>query len=64
MFSQLVIIPKNGKTCDLVGDMQEFPVLSLSAQATTVSQQEECWWQNTLCSPLFPGSQCTGSSNM
>ncbi|KAJ8390264.1 hypothetical protein AAFF_G00108330 [Aldrovandia affinis] len=56
--------PEYGKTCDFVEDLQEFPVLDLSAQGSTVSQQGECWWQNTLCSPLFPGSQCTGSSNI
>ncbi|KAJ8262116.1 hypothetical protein GJAV_G00162400 [Gymnothorax javanicus] len=56
--------PQNGKTCDCVGGIQEFPVLNLSVQDTTVSQPEDCWWQSTICSPLFPGSQCAGSSNI
>ncbi|KAM8897319.1 uncharacterized protein KIAA0232 homolog isoform 1-T2 [Spinachia spinachia] len=47
-------IPKYGIAYDFVGDVPEFPF----------NQQGECWWQNTLCSPLFPGSQCTGSSNI
>ncbi|XP_030635557.1 uncharacterized protein KIAA0232 homolog [Chanos chanos] len=57
-------IPKFGKTFDIVEDLHEFPLLNIGGQGRTDSQQEECWWQNTLCSPLFPGSQCTGSSNM
>nr|XP_040036609.1 uncharacterized protein KIAA0232-like isoform X3 [Gasterosteus aculeatus aculeatus] len=46
-------IPKYGIAYGFVGDVPEFPL----------SQQDECWWQNTLCSPLFPGSQCTGVSS-
>ncbi|XP_034020320.1 uncharacterized protein KIAA0232 homolog isoform X2 [Thalassophryne amazonica] len=56
-------IPKYGIAYDFVGDVPEFPLLSISGQRGTDNQQEECWWQNT-CSPLFPGSQCTGSSNI
>uniref|UniRef100_A0A3Q3EAW8 KIAA0232 n=1 Tax=Labrus bergylta TaxID=56723 RepID=A0A3Q3EAW8_9LABR len=36
-----------------------FPLLNVSGQGGTGNQQDESWWQNTLCSPLFPGSQCT-----
>ncbi|XP_069577938.1 uncharacterized protein KIAA0232 homolog [Brachyistius frenatus] len=57
-------IPEYGIARDFVGDVAEFPLLSISGQGGTGSQQDECWWQNTICSPLFPGSQCTGNSNM
>ncbi|XP_029931779.1 uncharacterized protein KIAA0232 homolog [Myripristis murdjan] len=57
-------IPKYGIAYDFVGEMAEFPLLNISGQGGTSNQQDECWWQNTLCSPLFPGSQCTGSSNI
>lgn len=57
-------IPKYGITYDFVGELQEFPLLNISGQEASGSQQDEIWWQNTLCSPLFPGSQCTGSSNI
>ncbi|XP_034066496.1 uncharacterized protein KIAA0232 homolog isoform X1 [Gymnodraco acuticeps] len=57
-------IPKYGIAYDFVGDVPEFPLLNISGQRGTGNQQDECWWQNTLCSPLFPGSQCTGSSNI
>ncbi|XP_054914613.1 uncharacterized protein KIAA0232 homolog [Poeciliopsis prolifica] len=56
--------PKYGIAYDYVGDMQEFPLLNRSGQGGIDSQQDEFWWQNTICSPLFPGSQCTGSSNI
>nr|XP_046174540.1 uncharacterized protein KIAA0232-like [Oncorhynchus gorbuscha] len=56
--------PTYGKTYDFIEDLHEFPLLNISGQGGTGSQQDECWWQNTLCSPLFPGSQCTGSSNI
>ncbi|MED6264026.1 hypothetical protein CHARACLAT_010404 [Characodon lateralis] len=57
-------IPKCGIAYDYVGDKQEFPLLNRSGQGGIGSQQDEFWWQNTICSPLFPGSQCTGSSNI
>lgn len=57
-------IPKYGIAYDFVGDLPEFPVLNIGGQGGTGSHQEERWWQNTLCSPIFPGSQCTGSSNI
>ncbi|XP_017277571.1 uncharacterized protein KIAA0232 homolog [Kryptolebias marmoratus] len=57
-------IPKYGIAYDYVGDVSEFPLLNLSGQGGTGNQQDECWWQNAVCSPLFPGSQCTGSSNI
>ncbi|KAM4537054.1 uncharacterized protein KIAA0232 homolog isoform 2-T2 [Odontesthes bonariensis] len=57
-------IPKYGIAYDFVGDVPEFPLLNTSGQGGTGNQQDECWWQNTICSPLFPGSQCTGSSNI
>ncbi|XP_037531156.1 uncharacterized protein KIAA0232 homolog isoform X2 [Nematolebias whitei] len=57
-------IPKYGIAYDYVGDMPEFPLLNLSGQGGTGNQQDECWWQNAVCSPLFPGSQCTGNSNI
>ncbi|XP_051535976.1 uncharacterized protein KIAA0232-like isoform X2 [Myxocyprinus asiaticus] len=57
-------IPKSGKSLDLVQDKHEFPLLNFGEQCLTTIQQEECWWQSTLCSPLFPGSQCRGSSNV
>ncbi|KAG7255637.1 LOW QUALITY PROTEIN: hypothetical protein CRUP_016260 [Coryphaenoides rupestris] len=53
----------HGIAYDLLKDKPEFPLLSISGQGGTSTQQDDCWWQNTLCSPLFPGSQCTGSSN-
>ncbi|XP_041754984.2 uncharacterized protein KIAA0232 [Coregonus clupeaformis] len=56
--------PTYGKTYDFVEDLHEFPLLNISGQGRTGSQQDECWWQNTICPPLFPGSQCTGSSNI
>ncbi|XP_068611933.1 uncharacterized protein KIAA0232 homolog [Brachionichthys hirsutus] len=56
--------PKYGIAYDLVGDLPEFPLLNVSGQGRPGSQQDECWWQNTLCSPFFPGPQCTGSSNI
>ncbi|XP_055794947.1 uncharacterized protein KIAA0232-like [Salvelinus fontinalis] len=55
--------PTYGKTYDFVEDLHEFP-LNISGQGLTDIQQDECWWQNTICSPLFPGPQCTGSSNI
>ncbi|XP_012716902.2 uncharacterized protein KIAA0232 homolog isoform X1 [Fundulus heteroclitus] len=57
-------IPKYGIAYDYVGDMPEFPLLNRSGQGGIGSQQDEFWWQNAVCSPLFPGSQCTGSSNI
>uniref|UniRef100_A0AAV2KLJ5 KIAA0232 n=1 Tax=Knipowitschia caucasica TaxID=637954 RepID=A0AAV2KLJ5_KNICA len=57
-------IPKYGIAYDFVGDLPEFPVLNIGAQGGTGNHQEERWWQNTLCSPIFPGSQCSGSSNI
>ncbi|KAM6909537.1 uncharacterized protein KIAA0232 homolog [Xenentodon cancila] len=57
-------IPKYGIAYDFVGDMPEFSLLNRSEQEGTGNQQDECWWQNTICSPLFPGSQCTGSNNI
>ncbi|KAJ3585230.1 hypothetical protein NHX12_013951 [Muraenolepis orangiensis] len=54
----------HGIVYDLVKDEPEFPLLSISGQGGTSTQQDDSWWQNTLCSPLFPGSQCTGSSNI
>ncbi|XP_014061991.1 uncharacterized protein KIAA0232 homolog [Salmo salar] len=56
--------PTYGKTYDFVEDLHEFPLLNISGQGLTGIQQDECWWQNTICSPLFPGPQCTGSSNI
>lgn len=56
--------PKYGMAYDFAGDVPEFPLLNISGQGGTGNQQDECWWQNTLCSPLFPGSQCAGSSNI
>lgn len=45
--------------------LHEFPLLSFGEQGLGRSQQqEECWWQNSLCSPMFSGSRCTGSSNI
>ncbi|CAL8376817.1 unnamed protein product [Boreogadus saida] len=52
----------HGITYDLVKDKAEFPLLSISGPGGTSTQQDDCWWQNTLCSPLFPGSQCTGDT--
>uniref|UniRef100_A0A1A8HZ38 KIAA0232 n=1 Tax=Nothobranchius kuhntae TaxID=321403 RepID=A0A1A8HZ38_NOTKU len=57
-------IPKYGIAYDYVGDVPEFPLLNLSGQGGRGNQQDECWWQNTVCPPLFPGSQCAGSSNI
>ncbi|CAN9509697.1 unnamed protein product [Ophioblennius macclurei] len=57
-------IPKYGIAYDFVGHVPEFPLMNISGQGGTGNQQDECWWQNTICSPLFPGSQCTGSSNI
>ncbi|KAG1960426.1 uncharacterized protein KIAA0232 homolog isoform X2 [Pimephales promelas] len=57
-------IPETGKSLDVAQDMHEFPLLNFGEQCLTNMQQEECWWQSTLCSPLFPGSQCGGSSNV
>nr|AAI42744.1 Zgc:158564 protein [Danio rerio] len=57
-------IPKSGKSLDVAQDMHEFPLLNFGEQCLTNMQQEECWWQSSLCSPLFPGSQCGGSSNV
>ncbi|KAM9834694.1 uncharacterized protein KIAA0232 homolog [Syngnathus typhle] len=54
--------PKYGIAYDFVRDVAEFPLLS--GQGVSGNQDDECWWQNTLCPPLFPGSQCTGSSNI
>ncbi|XP_077356037.1 uncharacterized protein KIAA0232 homolog [Festucalex cinctus] len=56
-------IPKYGIAYDFVRDVPEFPLLNISGQRGG-NQDDECWWQNTLCPPLFPGSQCTGSSNI
>uniref|UniRef100_A0A8C5ED97 KIAA0232 n=1 Tax=Gouania willdenowi TaxID=441366 RepID=A0A8C5ED97_GOUWI len=56
-------VPKYGIAYDNVGKVPEFP-FDISGQRGTSNQQEECLWQSTLCSPLFPGSQCTGSSNI
>ncbi|XP_028857321.1 uncharacterized protein KIAA0232 homolog [Denticeps clupeoides] len=59
------LIPeKYGTTLNFVNNLQEFPLLNISDQQRHSSQQDECWWQSTLCSPVFSGSQCTGSSNM
>ncbi|KAM6949328.1 uncharacterized protein KIAA0232 homolog [Aplochiton taeniatus] len=57
-------IPKHGSgpNFDIVEDFQ-FPLLNLSGQRTDI-QPADCWWQNTLCSPLFPGSPCKGRSNI
>ncbi|XP_066536997.1 uncharacterized protein KIAA0232 homolog [Hoplias malabaricus] len=52
------------KSYDVVQDLHEFPLFNVGEQSMRTSQQEECWWQNTLCSPMFSGSQCTGSSNI
>uniref|UniRef100_A0A8C9SAL9 KIAA0232 n=1 Tax=Scleropages formosus TaxID=113540 RepID=A0A8C9SAL9_SCLFO len=52
-----------GEAFDFAEDLQRFPLLNVGAQGSTGSQKEECWWQNTLCSPLFPGTQCTGKLN-
>ncbi|CAG5929519.1 unnamed protein product [Menidia menidia] len=57
-------ISKFGVAYDFVGDAPEFPLLEIGGQGGTGNQQDECWWQNAICSPLFPGSQCTGSSNI
>lgn len=57
-------IPKYGIAYDFVGDLPQFPLLNIGGQGGTGGQQDECWWQNTLCSPKIPGSQCTGSSNI
>ncbi|XP_061769723.1 uncharacterized protein KIAA0232 homolog [Nerophis ophidion] len=57
-------VPKYGIAYDFVGDVPEFPLLNISGQGGSGNQEDECWWQNTLCSPLFSGSQCTGSSNI
>nr|XP_057924916.1 uncharacterized protein KIAA0232 homolog [Doryrhamphus excisus] len=57
-------IPKYGIAYDFGGDVPEFPLLNISGQGGSGNQEDDCWWQNTLCSPLFPGSQCTGSSNI
>lgn len=54
--------PKYGTGFNCAGEVPEFPLLS--GQGGTGRQQDDCWWQNTLCSPLFPGSQCTGSSHI
>ncbi|KAM9424977.1 uncharacterized protein KIAA0232 homolog [Pholidichthys leucotaenia] len=56
-------IPKYGIAYDFVGDVPEFPLFNRSGQEGTGNQREECWWQTTICSPIFPGSQCTGSTN-
>ncbi|KAJ8008061.1 hypothetical protein DPEC_G00100860 [Dallia pectoralis] len=56
--------PTYGETYDFVEDLHTFPRLNISGQGGTGSQQYECWWQNTVCSPPFPGPQCTGSSNI
>ncbi|XP_026883159.2 uncharacterized protein KIAA0232 homolog [Electrophorus electricus] len=57
-------IPEFGKSYDAGPDLHEFPLLGFGEQGVTGVQQADCWWQNTLCSSLFAGSQCTGSSNM
>ncbi|XP_048827433.1 uncharacterized protein KIAA0232 homolog isoform X1 [Brienomyrus brachyistius] len=57
-------IPQYGEVFDFVEDFQRFPLLCIGSQGSSGSQKEECWWQNTLCTPLLPGSRCTGSSNM
>ncbi|KAL6491290.1 hypothetical protein MHYP_G00016350 [Metynnis hypsauchen] len=53
-----------GKPYDAVQELHEFPLLNFGEQSVRSSQPEECWWQNTLCSSMFSGSQCTGSSNI
>ncbi|XP_042583955.1 uncharacterized protein KIAA0232 homolog isoform X3 [Cyprinus carpio] len=57
-------IPKSEKLLDVAQDMHEFPLLNFGEQCLTNMQQEECWWQSTLCSPLFSSPQCGGSSNV
>lgn len=39
---------------------KQFPSLNVSVKGSIGNQQEECWWQKSICSPLFPGSQCSG----
>lgn len=56
--------PKSGKSLGGVQDMHELPLLNFGEQCLTTIQQDECWWQSTLCPPLFSGSQCRGSSNI
>ncbi|KAK6493543.1 hypothetical protein HHUSO_G3153 [Huso huso] len=51
-------ISKFGKTCAFT-ELQEFPSLNVSVKGSIGNQQEECWWQKSICSPLFPGSQCS-----
>lgn len=53
-----------GKSYDVVQDLQECSLLSFGERSVTSSQREDCWWQNTLCSPMFSGSRCTESSNI
>ncbi|XP_051918276.1 uncharacterized protein KIAA0232 homolog [Hippocampus zosterae] len=57
-------IPKYGIAYDFVRDVPQFPLLNRSGQGVSGNQDDECWWQNALGPPLFPGSQCTGSSNI
>uniref|UniRef100_A0A3B3ZHL0 Uncharacterized protein n=1 Tax=Periophthalmus magnuspinnatus TaxID=409849 RepID=A0A3B3ZHL0_9GOBI len=54
-------IPKYGIAYDFVGDLPEFPLLNIGGQGGTGSHQEERWWQNTLCSPIFPGSHISSN---
>ncbi|XP_057711954.1 uncharacterized protein KIAA0232 homolog [Corythoichthys intestinalis] len=49
-------LPKYRIAYDFVGNVPEFPLLNISGQGGTGSQDDECWWQNALCPPLFPGS--------
>uniref|UniRef100_A0A8C7XW61 KIAA0232 n=1 Tax=Oryzias sinensis TaxID=183150 RepID=A0A8C7XW61_9TELE len=47
-------IPKYGMAYDFVGDVPEFSLLNIREQGGTESQQNDCWWQNTICPPPFP----------
>ncbi|XP_041132482.1 uncharacterized protein KIAA0232-like isoform X1 [Polyodon spathula] len=48
-----------GKTCAFTELQEQFPSLNVSMTGNIASQQDECWWQKSVCSPLFPASQCS-----
>ncbi|XP_028657703.1 uncharacterized protein KIAA0232 homolog isoform X2 [Erpetoichthys calabaricus] len=50
--------PKYKKPFESAEDLEELSSVSFCVQGENDKQQNECWWQKRLCSPVFPGSQC------
>ncbi|XP_012671032.2 uncharacterized protein KIAA0232 homolog isoform X2 [Clupea harengus] len=59
-----LVLPHQCETTLDLEKLHESAILNDKDDERNDSQQDDCLWQSSLVSPVFSGSQCTGSSTM